>query len=73
NLVGRALIEPSQRDSLSAKLDAAVAKANQKNFKGAIRDLQAFVSQLDAVAKPADREPLVAAAREIIAQFSVVN
>jgi len=73
NLVGKALIEPSQRDSLSAKLDAAVTKANQKNFKGAIGDLQAFVSQLDAVAKPADREPLVAAAREIITQFSVAN
>jgi len=48
-------------------------RVNQKNLKEAIGELLAFVSQVNAALKPADGDPLIAAAREIIAQFAAAN
>jgi len=73
DLVGRGVLDRRQGDALSAKLGAAVAKVNQRNLKGAIGELQAFVSEVGAALRPADRDPLISAAREIIAQLAVTN
>ncbi len=70
DLVGKGVLDRRQGDSLSARLGAAVTKVNQRNLKGAVGELQAFVSQVNAVLKPADGEPLNMAAREIIVQFA---
>ncbi|HYM91394.1 MAG TPA: vanadium-dependent haloperoxidase [bacterium] len=73
DLVGKGVLDRRQGDSLNARLGAAVMRVNQKNSKAAIGELQAFVSQVNAVLKPADGDPLIGAAREIIAQFAAAN
>jgi len=73
DLVGKGVLDRRQGQSLSARLGAAVTKVNQRNLKGAISELQTFVSQVNAVLKPADGEPLVTAAREIIVPFAAAN
>lgn len=73
DLVGRGALDRQQGDALSARLGATVTKVNQRNLKGAIGELQALVSQLGDILRPAEREPLILAAREIIAQFAATN
>jgi membrane-associated phospholipid phosphatase len=71
--VRKGVLDRSQGQSLSARLEAAVTKVNQRNLKGAIDELQAFVSDVNAVLAPVDGESLVTAAREIIAQFAALR
>ena len=73
DLVGREMLDRTEAQSLNASLAAAIAKVNQRNLKGATGELQAFISRINAVLKPADREPVITAAREIIAQFASAN
>ncbi|MGH2404389.1 MAG: vanadium-dependent haloperoxidase, partial [bacterium] len=73
DLVGKGVLDRAGGTSLNARLGAAVTKVNQRNFKGAISDIEAFVSQVNALLKPADGASLVASTREIIAQFAAVK
>lgn len=73
DLVGKGVLDRRQEQSLSARLEATVTKVNQRNLKGAIGELQAFVAQLNDVLKSADTQPLIGAAQEIIAQFAEAN
>jgi hypothetical protein len=52
-----------------AKLRAVVAEVNQKNINGAIRTLQAFIGEVNALIKTGEGRPLTEAARDIISQF----
>ncbi len=73
DLAGRGRLDRAEVDTLQAKLDAAVTNVNQKNVRGAISDLQAFADRITAVLGLAVGEPLVHAAREIIAQFGTTQ
>lgn len=73
DLVGRGVMDRGQGNALSARLGAAVAKVNQRNSKGAMGELEAFVGQVQATLPRADAEPLVTAVREIIAQFAAAQ
>jgi len=42
---------------------------NQKNINGAIRELQSFIGEVNAVIKAEEGQPLIDAAKEIISQF----
>ena len=70
DLIGRRILERGQGNALIAKLTAVVAHVNQKNIAGAIRELQAFIGEVNAVIKAQEGQPLVEAATDIISQFS---
>ncbi len=69
DLIGRRALERRQGNALSAKLGAAIAHVNQKNINGAIRELQLFIGEVNAVIKAEEGQPLIDAAKEIISQF----
>ena len=69
DLIGRRALERRQGNALSAKLGAAIAHVNQKNINGAIRELQSFIGEVNAVIKAEEGQPFIDAAKEIISQF----
>ena len=69
DLIGRRILERGQGNALIAKLTAVVAQVNQKNIAGAIRELQAFIGEVNALIKTGEGRPLTEAARDIISQF----
>jgi len=70
DLVARGAVHRRQGDAWGGTLDSAVRKVNQRNLKGAIGELQTFVREVSAVLRPVDAEPLLTAAREVMARFA---
>ncbi|MBI2248262.1 MAG: vanadium-dependent haloperoxidase [Armatimonadetes bacterium] len=73
DLAGKGALDRAEADALNARLAAAATEVNQRNLRGAIAELQGFISQANASLRSGDREPLITAAREIIAQFAPTN
>ncbi len=70
DLVGRQVLRRDEGNALTGKLDAAMMNVKQKNIRGAITQLQAFVEQANAVIKTEERQLLAETAGEIMRQFS---
>jgi hypothetical protein len=73
DLVGRGVLGRSQGNALSASLEAVLSRVNQRNMKGAITELEAFVRQAEAALPRVEAEPLVSAAQEVIGQFAAAH
>jgi PKD repeat protein len=69
------VLNPPSANSLSASLDAAIAKLDRGDVSGALNDLQVFVSKVQGLVKTGrltqeEAQPLLDAANAIIAQLS---
>jgi membrane-associated phospholipid phosphatase len=69
DLIGRRVVDRGRGNSLIAKLETVSAHVNQKDISGAIKDLQAFMSEVITAIAGGHGQPLVDAASEIINYF----
>ncbi len=78
DLVSKGILKQDQGNSLIEKLDEAIKRLNERNENAAIKELQAFIGQVDglisggAVSQKVG-QPLIDSANDVINQFSAMD